>query len=84
MKKCFKCGKLKPLTSFYTLKSGKDGRSGTCRNCARMYDIVKPRKIARADVLRRNKIVDLGIDIVEASEGEPERHELSEFFDRYN
>lgn len=33
MKKCNKCGEVKPLTEFYKSKVNKDGLSGSCKKC---------------------------------------------------
>ena len=37
MKTCSKCGQTKPLDSFYKAKGYRDGRRGTCKECARAY-----------------------------------------------
>lgn len=34
-KKCFKCGKEKPLSDFYAHKSNKDGLLGKCKDCTK-------------------------------------------------
>ena len=33
MKRCSKCGELKPLDSFYREKTGRDGRRSDCKDC---------------------------------------------------
>jgi hypothetical protein len=36
MKRCFKCGKLKPLDDFYKHMAMKDGHLGKCKTCTKL------------------------------------------------
>ena len=38
MKKCSKCGVLKPLDMFNKRSASKDGHQPTCRSCTKVYD----------------------------------------------
>jgi hypothetical protein len=57
LKKCSKCGELKPLDQFYVAKGGRDGRRGDCKACfaarhQRWYAGNKAKEIARVQAWR--------------------------------
>ena len=38
VKRCRKCGAVKPLTDFYANSTAADGREGRCKNCSNAYN----------------------------------------------
>ena len=63
MKRCFKCGKTKPLDEFYTHPAMADGRLGKCRECAcadvranRAENIARYRKFDRARAMLPHRV----------------------------
>lgn len=61
MKRCSKCGELKPLDAFYKAKGTRDGLRGDCRDCFRArakarYPLVREQAIERAKRWREENI----------------------------
>jgi hypothetical protein len=57
LKKCSKCGELKPLDEFYAAKGGRDGLRGDCKSCfaarhQHWYAENKKKEIARVQAWR--------------------------------
>ena len=59
MKKCFKCGEVKPLSGFYKHKQMKDGHVNKCKECNKAdvssYRVVNIDKIRAYDRKRGNR-----------------------------
>lgn len=55
MKKCTKCGTVKPLDEFYRQARNKDGRSNDCGDCRRRYNLEKYHQNKNATNPKRNR-----------------------------
>ena len=44
-KKCLKCKELKPLNDFYPSKTSTDKRVSSCKDCEKLYNRERKRKI---------------------------------------
>lgn len=53
IKKCTKCGRELPLSMYHIKKSAKDGHSGVCKDCVRIYDKERAAKKIAATKKRR-------------------------------
>lgn len=53
IKKCTKCGRELPLSMYHLRKSSKDGHSGMCKDCTRIYDKERAAKKIAATKKRR-------------------------------
>lgn len=61
MKRCSKCGEIRPLSEFYKAKGTRDGLRGDCRSCFQArakarYPLVRDRAIVRSRQWREDNI----------------------------
>lgn len=52
-KRCFKCGKVKPLSEFYKHKGMADGYLGKCKECTKLYEKVRREEHPEKDLETR-------------------------------
>lgn len=68
IKKCTKCGRELPLSMYHLKRSSKDGYSGVCKDCVRIYD--KERAAKKRRVEKKAQSIPLRVDISNLSDSE--------------